>query len=172
MRLFSKYTDQQINMTGKLPPLSIISYSQGKGYGFLRTGRRAGNIEWASCSAKRSERSLWYVTMDQLLAILGDSKTQELVQQNYWWQGMILDVNKYINGCLICPWVKPVWAKLLDSWSQWKYQPNHGLPKSAGCNHIINVIDRHSKLLYSGACNTQITAEVTVRLFLNITWCY
>ena len=36
----------------------------------------------------------------------------------------------------------------------------------------MNVIDRHSKLLYSGACNTKISAEGAAKLFLETAWQY
>ena len=77
---------------------------------------------------------------------------------------MIWDVNKYVDGCPICPQVKPVRAKPVgelkptkiptESWEVISVDFIVELPESAECNCIMNIVDRHSKLLYSGACDT------------------
>ena len=36
------------------------------------------------------------------------SKTKELIQQNYYLVNMHNDVKKYIEGCLVCPTIKPI----------------------------------------------------------------
>src|ERR1700683_3673225 len=91
---------------------------------------------------------------------------------------MIWDINKYVDGCPICPKVKPVRDKpigelkpteiLKQPWDIIAVDFIGELPESAGKNCIMNVIDRHSKLLYSGACNTKISAK----LFLKMAWQY
>ena len=109
-------------------------------------------------------------------------KTRELIQQNYYWPGMIWDINKYVDGCPICPKVKPVRDKPIGElkpteipkqpWDIIAVDFVRELPESAGKNCIMNVIDRHSKLLYSGACNTKISAEGAAKLFLETAWQY
>ena len=37
----------------------------------------------------------------------GQFKTQELIKQNYYWEGLTHDIKTYINGCQICPKIKP-----------------------------------------------------------------
>jgi len=112
----------------------------------------------------------------------GRLKTRELVQRDYWWPGMIWDINKYVDGCPIYPKVKPVREKPVgelkpteipsEPWEVISVDFITELPDSAGSNCIMNIIDRHSKLLYSGACDTRITAEGVARLFLDTAWRY
>src|SRR5882762_1964397 len=112
----------------------------------------------------------------------GRLKTRELVQRDYWWPGMIWDINKYVDGCPICPKVKPVREKPVgelkpteipsEPWEVISVDFITELPDSAGSNCIMNIVDRHSKLLYSGACDTRITAEGAARLFLDTAWRY
>jgi hypothetical protein len=112
----------------------------------------------------------------------GRLKTRELIQRDYWWPGMIWEVNKYVDGCLICPKVKPIREKPVgelkpteipaEPWEIISVNFIVELPESSGSNCIMNVVDRHSKLLYSGACNTKITAEGAARLFLDTAWRY
>ena len=35
-------------------------------------------------------------------------KMREMIQQDNYWPGIIWDINKYVDGCHICPKVKPV----------------------------------------------------------------
>ena len=44
------------------------------------------------------------------------------------------------------------------------------LPMSQGHNMILNVVDQHSKLLYSLPCHETITAEGVTRLFQREVW--
>ena len=37
----------------------------------------------------------------------GQFKTQELIKQNYYWEGLTHNVKTYVNGCQICPKIKP-----------------------------------------------------------------
>jgi hypothetical protein len=46
------------------------------------------------------------------------------------------------------------------------------LSESASSNCIMNIIDQHSKILYSGAYDTRITTQGAVRLFLDTAWYY
>jgi hypothetical protein len=108
--------------------------------------------------------------------------TRELVQADYWWPGMIWDINRYVDGCPICPKVKPVREKPIgelkpteipkELWEIISVDFVGELPESSGKNVIMNVVDRHSKLLYSGACNTNISVEGAARLFLETAWKY
>ena len=36
------------------------------------------------------------------------SKTKELIQWNYYWVDMHNDIKKYVEGCLVCPTIKPI----------------------------------------------------------------
>jgi hypothetical protein len=91
----------------------------------------------------------------------GQLKARELVQHNYWWPGMIWDINRYVDGCQICPKVKPIREKPVgqlkpteiakEPWEIISVDFIVELPESNGYNCIMNVVDRHSKLLYSGA---------------------
>jgi hypothetical protein len=112
----------------------------------------------------------------------GRLKTRENVQRDYWWPRMISDVNTYVDGCPICPKVKPVREKPVgelkpteiptEPWDIITVDFVGELPESQGHNAIMNVVDRHSKLLYSGACDTKINAEGAARLFLDTAWRY
>ena len=44
------------------------------------------------------------------------------------------------------------------------------LPESQGSNVILNIVDHHSKLLYSLPCTDNITAEGVARLFQREVW--
>ena len=112
----------------------------------------------------------------------GRLKTREVVQRDYWWPGMIWDINRYVDGCPICPRVKPVRERPVgelkpteiptEPWEIISVDFITDLPESAGSNCVMNIVDRHSKLLYSGACDTRITAQGAARLFLDTAWRY
>ena len=34
-------------------------------------------------------------------------KTQELIKQNYYWEGLTHDIKTYVQGCPTCPKIKP-----------------------------------------------------------------
>ena len=95
---------------------------------------------------------------------------------------MIWDINKYVDGCPMCLEVKPVCEKPVgelkpteipsEPWGVISVNFITELPDSAGSHCIMNIIDQHSKLLYSSACNTRITAEGVARLFLDTAWHY
>jgi hypothetical protein len=95
---------------------------------------------------------------------------------------MIWDINRYVDSCPVCLKAKPVWEKPVGQlkpteipakpWEIILVDFIVELPKSARCNCIMNVIDHHSKLLNSGACNTRIMVEGAVRLFSDSAWHY
>jgi len=97
---------------------------------------------------------------------------------------MIWDINWYVDGCPICPRVKPMREKpvgelkpmeiITEPWEIISVDFITNLPESAGSNCIINIVNQHLKLLYSGsgACNTQITTQGVARLFLDMVWHY
>ena len=74
------------------------------------------------------------------MTILDDSKQE---WWDYWWPGMIWDVNKYIDNCLMCLKVKPVLAKPVrelkptevpsEPWESILVDFVINLPKSARC---------------------------------------
>jgi hypothetical protein len=78
--------------------------------------------------------------------------------------------------------VKPVQGKLIgelkptenpkEPWEIISVNFVSELLESAGKNTIMNVVNQHSKLLYSGTCNIRISAEGTACLFLETAWQY
>ena len=110
----------------------------------------------------------------------GQFKTQELIKQNYYWEGLTHDIKTYINGCQICPKIKPSrrmpMGELVPTqiperpWKIITMDLIGPLLMSWGHNTILNVVDRHSKLLYSLPCHETITAEGITRLFQKEIW--
>ena len=110
----------------------------------------------------------------------GQFKTQELIKRNYYWEGLTRDVKTYVNGCLICPKIKPnrrmpigelVPTQIPERpWKIITMDLIGPLPMSRGHNMILNVVDRHSKLLYSLPCHETITVEGVARIFQKEIW--
>lgn len=95
---------------------------------------------------------------------------------------MVHDVNTYVDGCEKCAMAKPVRAKPVgelkpteiasEPWEIITVNFIVELLESQGKNAIMNIVDKHSKLLYSGACDTTITAKGSAKLFLETAWQY
>ena len=112
----------------------------------------------------------------------GQLCTHELVQSEYWWPAMIWDINQYIDRCPICLKAKLVWEKPIgelkpteipsEPWEIISVDFVSKLPESARKNTIMNMVNQHLKLLYSRACNTNITIEGAACLFLETAWQY
>ena len=99
----------------------------------------------------------------------GQSKTLEMVTQNYWWPGIAKFVKDYVETYDTCRCGKTSHAK-----PQGPLQPNEipdgpgqivttdfitGLPDVNGYNAIQLITDRHGKMLYLISCTEEITAE-------------
>ena len=99
----------------------------------------------------------------------GQSKTLEMVTQNYWWPGIAKFVKDYVKTCDTCRRRKTSHAK-----PQGPLQPNKipdgpgqvvttdfitGLPNIDGYNAIQLIADRHGKMLHPTPCTEEITAE-------------
>lgn len=110
----------------------------------------------------------------------GQHKTQELVLRDYYWEGLTKDVRSYVNGCLTCPKVKPIQQHPLGElvpnevprkpWEIITMDFIGPLPESQANNMIFNMVDRHSKKLYSIPCCNTITMEGVARIFQKEIW--
>ena len=110
----------------------------------------------------------------------GEHKTTELVRRDYHWEGMTHDIKTYVNACPTCPKIKPSRQQPMGELQPteipeqpWKIITMDfigPLPESRGNDMILNVVDRHSKLLYSLPCRSNITAEGVARLFQKEIW--
>ena len=98
------------------------------------------------------------------------SKTKELIQWNYYWVDMHNDIKKYVEGCLVCYTIKPIWelnpTKIPNQpWDTITMDFIGPLLESWGNNMILKVVDWHSKILYSLPCNDIINMEGVTQLF-------
>ena len=110
----------------------------------------------------------------------GQFKTQELIKQYYYWEGLTHEVKTYVQGCLTCPKIKPNWQMPIGElvptqipkqpWKIITMDLIGLLPMSQGHNMILNVVDWHSKFLYSLPCHETITTEGVTRLFQKEIW--
>ena len=109
----------------------------------------------------------------------GISKTTQLVECNYWWPQMKLDVVDYVKGCAECQWHKvnnqPTWAALKPIYPKPKAMPFKTvaidfitkLPISQGYDSILTVTDHDcTKVAIFIPCNEEINAEETAALYL------
>ena len=81
----------------------------------------------------------------------GQFKTQELIKQNYYWEGLMHDVKTYVQGCPMCPKIKlirqmPKGELVLTQIPEhpWKIITMDligPLPMSQGHNMILNIVD-------------------------------
>lgn len=95
---------------------------------------------------------------------------------------MTHDVKTYVDRFIECPKTKPIRKQpvgelqpteiVKEPWEIITADFITGLPESGGKTAIMNVIDKHSKLLYSASCANKISAEGTARLFLEACWQY
>ena len=110
----------------------------------------------------------------------GQFKMQELIKQNYYWEGLTHDIKTYVQGCPTCPKIKPnrqmpIGELVLTQIPEWPWKiitmdligP---LLMSRGHNMILNVVDWHLKLLYSLPCYETITTEGVTWLFQREIW--
>ena len=129
------------------------------------------------------QRRIISVNLDSIMAGHPyQHKTQELITHDYYWEGLTHDIWIYINRCPTCPKAKVVQKQLIGELIPMEIPKRPGkiitmdfiglLPKSWGSNMILNMVDRHSKLLYSLPCHNTITAEGVTWLFQKEIWPY
>ena len=105
----------------------------------------------------------------------GRWKTVELVTRNYWWPGVMRDIEKYVEGCDLCQRMKnrtekPVGKLKLSevpkrSWSHLTVDFITKLPVVAEKDAVLVVCDRLSKMTHFVATTEGTSAEGLARLF-------
>lgn len=107
----------------------------------------------------------------------GQSKTQELIYQSYWWPTIKKDVQKYVKGCEICqrskidhqPHKTPLHPNPIPD-QNWQYVSadmiTH-LPEAQGFNAIINFVCMKSKNIISVKCRDDIDSEGQIKLYID-----
>ncbi|WVZ23586.1 hypothetical protein V8G54_002130 [Vigna mungo] len=108
----------------------------------------------------------------------GIAKTVSRLQQNFYWQGMREDVQKFIAQCATCMQTKYETKKLagllqplsipLEPWVDLSLDFITGLPLFQGNTIILVVVDRFSKGAHFGLLPTQFTSFKVAQLFLDM----
>ena len=111
---------------------------------------------------------------------LGQTRTLELIQRQYWWPNMRKYVTDYVSGCYTCAQNKHTNKKLAGQLNvlptplgPWKWtQLDHitGLPQSQGHDAIYVIMDRLTKMAHFIPTNTQANAEDLAQLHLQHVW--
>ena len=109
----------------------------------------------------------------------GISKTTQLVERDYWWPKMKLDIMDYIKGCAKCQRHKvnnrPTRATLSPIYPKTEAMPFETvaidfitkLPLSQGYDSILTITDHDcTKVAIFIPCHEEINAEQTVALYL------
>ena len=112
----------------------------------------------------------------------GRAKTLEKIKENYIWEGMRKDVDRYVDNCETCQRTKPrrdrafgllnplpiprgVWKSVILDYIT-------GLPEKGGYNAILVVVDRLSKMAHYIPTTKEVDAHETARLLLHHVWKY
>ena len=110
----------------------------------------------------------------------GQLKTQELVQRDYWWPGLVTFVKNYVKGCALCqqhkinqhptnPPLQPVSEENPWLFSLITMDFITDLPVSDGFNSIMAMVDHGStKGLILESCNKTIMAEQMGTILLTL----
>jgi Reverse transcriptase (RNA-dependent DNA polymerase)/RNase H-like domain found in reverse transcriptase/Integrase zinc binding domain/Chromo (CHRromatin Organisation MOdifier) domain/Retroviral aspartyl protease len=109
---------------------------------------------------------------------VGHSRTQNLVERNFWWPGLYTDVLEYVRTCDLCQRNKPTNQKpggLLQPlpiparrWESISMDLITALPKtSTGKDAIVVFVDRLSKMTHFQAITTDIGAQGLADVFLD-----
>ena len=111
---------------------------------------------------------------------LGYQKTQELIEQQYYWPRLAMDVCSYVTQCDHCRRFKGSNTKPTGSavplqpstmpWVDVSADFITDLPLSNGFDSILTVIDRFSKETEFILCNKTATALDTTKLYLFHVW--
>ena len=146
-------------------------------------------LEGIDVSKRDKLNGLWWVPEEHRLKVLplhhdshvagywGRHRTQELVSRNFTWHRWSEDVANYVAGCIKCQKSKA------DRHSrQTKLVPKPTgerpfeeiamnfvgeLPESEGCNAILVVTDRFTKVQYYLAAQTTYTAADVANAYIN-----
>src|SRR5271154_3074515 len=109
----------------------------------------------------------------------GQLRTQELVQQDYWWPGLAVFVKNYVTGCAICqqhkinrhptnPPLQPIRSENTRPFSLTTMDFITDLPKSDGFDSIMVMVDHgSSKGVILEPCHKTIDAASTGNILLN-----
>ena len=111
----------------------------------------------------------------------GRSRTNELIQRDFWWPSLTRDCNAYVDACAICQRTKPLRSKPVgtlmpnesptDTWSVISADFITKLPKSKGFDSVFVVVDRLSKMVRVVPCKEKgLNAEKLARLFRDNVW--
>lgn len=112
---------------------------------------------------------------------LGWSNTLELVQREYYWQGMQTDMDRSLRNCHTCnrtqtaqhtpfrvlrplPIPKRRWDDILMDFKK-------GLPSSNRCNTILVVANRRIKMRYMIRCRKDTDIQKLAWLFIRYVQC-
>ena len=112
----------------------------------------------------------------------GRAKTLEKVKEQYVWEGMRKDIDRYVNNCETCQRTKPRRDKALGLlnplpiskgiWKSVTLDYITGLPEEQGQNAILIVVDRFSKMAHYIPTTKEVSAQETARLLLHHVWKY
>jgi len=110
----------------------------------------------------------------------GRWKMVELVTRNYWWPGVMRDVERYVKGCDRCQRMKNRTEELVGKlklsevsekpWTHLTVDFITKLPVVAGKDAILVVCDRLSKIAHFVATTEATSAEGLARLFRDNVW--
>ena len=101
----------------------------------------------------------------------GHFRTYDLISRDFYWSGLKLSVNQYIQACDSCIWAKHsnrAPAGLLQPidipnkpWEEITYDLIVGLPESDGYDAILTVVDRMSKMVHFIPTTLDVNAVMT-----------
>jgi len=110
----------------------------------------------------------------------GQFKTLELVSRNYWWPNMSRYIGQYISTCDLCLQMKVACCLLTRELQPLPIPQGHWdtvsmdfivkLPKSAGYDMVMVVIDSAAKCSHFIETVTTITAAGAANLYLHNIW--
>lgn len=99
----------------------------------------------------------------------GQTKTIELITQNYWWPTLNIDTKNFVRQCLRCQQTKSFPTKHMGllipnpvptaPWEDVTVDMIVGLPDSQGYDAILVVVDRFTKMIHALAVTATISAE-------------
>jgi len=105
----------------------------------------------------------------------GQWKTVELVTRNFWWPGVTKEVKRYVEGCNACQQNKncteqPTGKLMPNSipekpWTHILADFITKLPLVQGCDSILVVVDRLTKMVHFIPTTEKTSAEGLARLF-------
>ena len=107
-------------------------------------------------------------------------KAVELVTRNYWWPGVMRDIERYVEGCDLCQRMKNRTEKMAEKlklsevpkklWAHLTVDFITKLPVVAGKDAILVVCNQLSKMTYFVATMKGTLAEGLARFFRDNIW--